>query len=312
MIILTQNFIEGHEPFDALKPRVSGRFTFQAIKNGHVVREKSFDNLITNRGLDLWGSNNGGAVFPRIRVGTGTSVPAPSDTQLQTMIGVEIGATAGTTSPGVAPNYENTTTFTGNWAIGQVVGNLTEVSIGAVNSTNYAFSRALILDGAGVPTAFPIAADEQLRVTYVFKQWPPLVDQLTTQKIGSITYDVLVRAHNIATTSGGWAGYAQFSTPPQISTQQAFTGDAIASLTSSASPAGSLSNADSNTVTPYVTGSYESQGVTTAGPTTWNGNIRTILNRRATMGFQNQYTPAIAKTNLQTLIIPSKVAWSRH
>ena len=60
---------------------VEGIFTCRALKDGKIVRERTFHNLITNTGMDSLQTNPS---FLRMHLGTGTTTPSFTDTGLAT------------------------------------------------------------------------------------------------------------------------------------------------------------------------------------------------------------------------------------
>ncbi len=113
-----------------------------------VVAE--FKNLILNQGLDYFGNiTTGDTVIKAAQVGTGTTVPAESQTALATYLA---GTTTVQTSVGGnagSPFYYSYSRPTFRFSQGAAAGNLTEVGVGRQSATGALFSRALIMDGNG-------------------------------------------------------------------------------------------------------------------------------------------------------------------
>ena len=146
---------------------MKGSYTLRLLRKGRVVAERSFDNIITNGGLDE--IITGGSALSRCYVGTGTSAPAVGNTTLATPLAstsTSVGAT--TANAGAAP-YKNTYTKMFEFPLGAVVGNVTEIGVGWGSGL---FSRALVLDGGGSPTALTVTASDILQVTYKIEQTP--------------------------------------------------------------------------------------------------------------------------------------------
>lgn len=282
-----------------------GVFTLRAVRSDGSSREKVFRNLILDQGLDFL--NQYSEIIRTCRVGTSGAAVSPSQTGLVADMGVTAtGVWASSNDP--APSYTATTTCTYTFAVGAVVGNVAEVGVFRLsNSTTAAFSRALVVDGSGTPTVFPVFADEQLQVTYNLQWSPPLSDIMLTQKIGATTYDVTVRASN----ANSW-GFGSAATPISQHTNanlhRGYTG-AIGAITSV--PSGTPYTSTSRTASAYTPGSRNRTFSMTFGPTSFNGSILSVATNVTMTQWQWQYSAAINKTSSQTLIIPYNIAWDR-
>lgn len=303
-----KRYLEGDELF--LAPHLKGVFTIRARNRaGVVVREKEFENLILNQGLDRLAQST--VVFSHCQVGTGTVAPAETQTQLAAYVASSAASIDSVMTYGSAPAYVATLTNVYTFATGAVVGNMTEVGVGWGN-TNAAnlFSRALILDINGNPTSFPVFADEQLEVTYQIKIYPPVNDVSTTQNINGVPVNVIVRPHKV--TSGGFRLYqSNFSKINASGTHSiAYSGSKVP-ITQSFPPAGSLGG-DTPDNAAYVAGSYYQQATYIMGPSTGNGLIKTMVFNSEMSSFQVEYQTPINKTNTQTLILPVRYTWARR
>lgn len=169
-----------------------------------VVRAE-FTNLILNSGLDSLGYRNpiGGVV-----VGSGTSIPAISQTSLDQVVAVT--NIVQSSQPGIrntSPPYLSRHTWTYRFDVGAAAGNLTEVGVGwdiyAADNIGGLFSRSLIKDVSGNPIAITILSDEVLDVAYSLQLQPPQTDVSGQVDIGGVTYNYTIRAANV--NSGIWA-----------------------------------------------------------------------------------------------------------
>lgn len=282
-----------------------GVFTLRAVRGDGSCRERVFKNLILDQGLDFLTQYPG--IIGTCRVGTSGAAVSPSQTGLVADMGVTAdGVWSWSNAP--APSYTATTTCTYAFAVGAVVGNVAEVGVFRVNnSTTAAFSRALVVDGSGTPTVFPVFADEQLQVTYNLQWSPPLSDILLTQKIGATTYDVTVRA----ASANSWliaSANIPISQHPNSNQHSGFTGN-IGSITST--PSGTPYNSTSRASSPYAAGSKNRTFSMTFGPASFNGSILSVSTNMYMSRWQWQYSSEINKTSAQTLIIPYNIAWDR-
>jgi hypothetical protein len=131
-----------------------GRYKLRKHKERVVIHETPwFDNIILDSGLNRWGT---GTIIAGAALGTGTTPPVAGNTQLETL-GVYT-ATTGTghntgSNSGVSP-YPASLTVVYRTPVAVAAVNYTEVGVGWT-STNM-FSRALILDGGGAPTSYPV------------------------------------------------------------------------------------------------------------------------------------------------------------
>lgn len=280
-------------------------FTLSAVKGGETVRSVSVDNMILNQGLDYLTQFAGSYNFCRV----GTSGAAVDPTQTGLIADFGFSSPAGThvnTNTG-SPSYIARATVTYTFAIGQVVGNVAEVGAFRTSGANTAFSRALIVDSSGNPTVFPVLSDEQLQVTYILEFHPVLTDKSLTQVIGASTYSVTARPA-IASS----ASFNQSAAPIQASSSashiSAFTGS-IGPITGE--PSGSSYNRTSYSESSYVAGSWQRTLTITFGPSSFNGQIKSIRARFNLFAIQWEYDAPVAKTGAQTLVIPVTISWGR-
>jgi len=296
------------------KARLSATYQLQARRADGSVSRKSavFKNLITDFGLDHLAISGCRSLYcGKCYVGTGTAVPSFSDTALA----VPLANTASfsgtqTSSESVSP-WRQTTVTTATFPTGAVVGNLTEVGFG---DTAGLFSRALVVDGGGAPTAFPIAADEQLIVVYSLVQYPPLVDATGTISIGSNSYDYVSRANFlVGYNPNPWAFPSSSTDGVAYRANSAYgLNDAHGDL--APLPGGVNVNPDfgfSKAADAYVPGSHYVSGTFTCPPASGNGLLRLMVVNFGSASCQIRYTPAITKTSTQTLVLPFSFTWAR-
>lgn len=281
-----------------------------------------FPNLITNQGMDRMGTT--GDYLTACQVGSGSNVPAFTDTSLQTFVAGTTTIQSTTPTAGVAPDYYNRRINVYRYAIGVAAGNLTEVGVGWASTGSNLFSRALILDGIGNPTTITVLPTEVLDVTYEFRTWPPLSDSVGTVTISSINYNFTLRASTVtsnkATTGdGGWGMTSQFGTPAGQAgtaiTLLSYTGTlgAITSVPSGASGT-NVTAAASVTYAAYVNGSFQRDFTANASLTELNaaGGIKSLVVRVSWFAYQIEFNPVLPKDNTKTMVLNFRHAWSRH
>jgi hypothetical protein len=296
----------------SLHLKMKGAYKF-VIDRADGTKEETpwIDNLILNTGLNQLGNSESFVgVTDRLQVGTGTIPPDVLQTRLQVFL-------ASTQFQGVfssvnkgAPFFETESTFGYTFAQGAVVGNITEVGVcpGAGNNTDL-FSRTLIVDEQGVPTALPIVALDRLTVFYKITTFPTLEDGSGSFVINGVTYNYVSRASNVASfgTSGNFLTPYFFSRLAGVNTADETT-NGLAAVTSQPSGIRASSNICVND--PYVQDSHQTKGVVTFNINTSNFPIKAM-----TCGFggQTQFvvTPAIPKTNTNELKMKFVYSWGR-
>lgn len=268
-----------------------------------------FKNLVTNIGLDRIGQ--GGAIGPNVRIGTGTTAPAASDTQLvaqvastSTVVGTDSLVNAG------SPNYESTLARTVEFGLGAVVGNMGEIGLGWASSGATLWSRARILDGGGSPTTIAVLSSEILQATYRIRVYPTLTDASGTVDISGTSYSYVSRVANVGTVRG-------LSWGPLIQSATATAHNGALGATTGA-PAGSSTSLTA-TLSAYTDGTYQRNVVVSGsiGQGNLSGGISAILTAIAnSVGqvwlTQTSFSPAIPKNGTNQLSLPFTFAWARH
>lgn len=317
-------FLEGE--VSEAKVGLEGWFTLRAIRrSGRVTRERKFQvggcrelprfhNLITNLGLDRFGSVQASALYARCHVGTGTATPSYTDTQLQNFLAaVSDSVPTASGSNSGPPDYYSSLTLTWISAIGALGNNnLTEIGISGQSANGLLFSRELIRDPNGNPAAFPISADEQLEVTYELRLYPNLVDVPATVTVGASSYDTITRPIGVA---GGWGARTGANVNAArdgitIGANRAYTGDLVPYT--GTTPSGNLGDASSGATASYTNGSYYRDISNTWNISVGNGNIRVVTFRFGCAAFQVRFDPVITKTNTQVLTLHQRMSWARR
>jgi hypothetical protein len=289
---------------------VAGFFKLEAtdVRTGERrVLADWFPNLITNGGLNQIGSTANW--LTGCSVGSGTTAPADTDTELTALIATSTDI-VGTTSSvlDVSPFYGSVIN-TYFFPAGAATGTLAELGVGL--SPTALFSHALILDSGGSPTTVTVTNNESLTVFYEFRHLPPLTDVMGSLDISGITYDYTVRAANVG--AGNWAPskLGDIGGPVLVT---AFEGD-IAAITSA--PSGTSAVEDSGADPGYTTGSFANNRSSVFGAASANfGGINSILvicgQTNTAMGqFQVGFSPAIPKDDTQSLTLTVQQSWAR-
>lgn len=314
-IIVPGRFIDTSDAIP-LRGGLQGRFTISSIKNGVVTRTLSFNNLILNQGLDRFGTVAATSLYRYIYLGTGSTPPSPTDTELSQIVPGSGSIQANPQAfAGVGPDYVNYIRCEGVSTVGQFgTNNLAEIGIGG-NSPNTLFSKALIVDSFGNPSAFPIQSDEQLAVSYELRMSPPLDDEQYIVDVSG-TRNVTVRPIGVHRTSqsatfGGWA-LETGNNVNAVSSPGAFYTGGLNGYAEN-SPLGSVvSGSGSISQGGYVAGSYKRGMRQNFGSSqAVSDSLRTHLCRVNFGCFQVEYDPPLQKTDQQSMYLDYEFSWAR-
>lgn len=286
-----------------------------------------FENLITNQGLDWIGANSPQAnnavinICTHCAVGTGNTTPAYTDTHLTSFLAQfptfntdnVTGFSSYSYVPGPPAYWSGI--FVYSFATGAVVGNIAEVGVGNVISTDTStqlFSHALIVDGSGNPTTISVLATDALTVNYELRMYLDLTDNTYSLSISGVTYSGTYRRSVVGTVPryyyqvdyypGGSIGYT------------AVYNGTIGTVLQT--PTGTSSNAPGNgTTTPaYIPGTYYISYSVTIPTTSGNlsGGITALTATTNHGSWQFSVSPAIPKDSTKTLTLNFNVSWSRY
>lgn len=202
-----------------LRFKARGFFRLQTFTEDGVETQDTgfFENLITNQGLDQVGLSPyvgaGGARYINTysAVGTGTTPPAFTDTQLTSFLAqypTSVGAGqegSNTSSYNAGPPTYWSQIWQYTYPTGAAAGNLSEVGVGvfvAGDTQPELFSHALIVDGGGSPTTITVTSSQILILTYELRLYPTTTDTsysftLTDSTGGSVTESGIFRPSDI-------------------------------------------------------------------------------------------------------------------
>lgn len=188
-------------PGPSIHTTVSGHVTLAVGKedgSSHEVRA-DFPNMVLDSGLDLFARDgwSGQSVYYAHAGSSGAAVDAAQRGVLAPLgVGYRSAITYEVVS--VDPfSVEQTTTY--RFSAGSAQGNVAEIGFGSSDRRDYSnyplFSRALVLDVFGSPSAVTVLADEYLDVTYVVTLTADVTDVPFTMNLstGSVS-GVLRRA----------------------------------------------------------------------------------------------------------------------
>lgn len=199
---------------EAVRHRVGVSGLFRSIelvhaRTGLVKKRMSFPNLITDVGLDGLAIGNPIDVMIRyLAVGAGSTPPSPTDTGLEAeiartsndggfsdTIGYEI-AEGG----GVEYYWRRRTRVFGE---GEANGNITE--LGFFSSSGILWNRQLTRNELGEPEAITKTPEDQLRVVYEWRIYPPYDDVQDEVTVNGVPTSVTLRAAHVDASGLGWS-----------------------------------------------------------------------------------------------------------
>lgn len=290
---------------------VEGTYRLE-IKRGATGETEvhEFKNLITNAGMDRFATQGVGPWLLAVSIGSGSTTPANTDTALASYVA----SVATTNANGVwntADGGYMSVVYTGTFAQGAVVGNMTEVGgAAATGSSSPLFTRALIKDGSGNPTVLTLTSIDQLTMTYTLRVYPSAVDSVATLTINGVSTTVTIRrANNTSLVNVSAVGNPYF--PPNSNASSGASSAALPALDVTAtSELGSSNNGNGNV--PYTSGTYTARSIITYPITSGNGNIASMVFNTLGQGRYNVgFSPAVTKGNTQTFTFTFDMTWAR-
>lgn len=295
---------------------IAGYFKIEAVKPDGSRRELApwQPNLVTDAGLDFPGQ------YAHIlfcmqycRLGTGSTPPTFADTALDNQIAAVAYLNGDYTTTGVsgAVPYYKFERVTYIFTPGMATGNISEVGV-APTSGGDLFTRALIKDGAGVPTTITVLSDEQLQVTYEVRFYPNTTDWVGNVTIAGVVHTVTVRPSAVNTVSNFetalWAPFISVSTDTTFIDFFPITTNAGGALT-----------ANTITHTAYVIGTYfrdttvnASLGELNAGTNAGGTGIKLLILANGPGAWQAKFVPPINKDNTKIMSLKFRLTWGRY
>ncbi|MBN7848380.1 hypothetical protein J0L38_01115 [Stenotrophomonas maltophilia] len=300
-----------------IRHAVAGRFKIEAHRvdqNGDEIPGSRrlaadwFNNLIVNAGLNYMGSSDG--YLTNCLVGSGSSDPQPTDTQLQTRVASTTTTNETTYGSNVSPRY-GWKRITFRFAAGAAAGNLSEVGVGW--SSTAVFSRARILDGAGNPTTITVLSDEVLDVTYEFRAYINEADINFDVTISGTTYACVMRPANV---NGSNLGF-QLGNAVTVNANNRASGARLFEtnvLGTPSSAPGGVGQGGTFVNSAYAADSFARGHVLTFGLNV--GNFPTgagaITVSNTFCDYQTSFTPKIPKDATNVLTLQVRSTWGRH
>lgn len=300
---------------------VEGFYTLRIIRpDGSCRKELTFKNLITDAGMNQIASGGSGSfgipfLFTKCKVGTGTTPPAFTDTDLVTPIAtvgpIESSTNSFVEEAGATPAYwRSVKAF--RFGTGVAAGNLSEVGLFDAG-TNQAFSRALITDGGGTPITITVLSDEILDVTYEYRSYIDKTSYNFNVTIAGVVYTLTLMPQNI--NSSPLIDRAIRSTSgASLSTSSAYESNVLGTVYQGIPAGGSFGQSGTPAEAAYAAGTFYKDltytwGLSVANFATGIGGILFDMQQtKVKIGF----TPKIPKTNIKTFAITLRIAWARY
>lgn len=303
------------------------------IKEDGTVKEDTGyqKNLILNQGLDFYGGSNGIDIFHRCLVGTGNSLPLPTQNQLDKPVKIATSASFDVKYD-YAPREDNLYLVERTHkyifsSMGNV--NISEVGLasnGTTTTNAYMCTRALIKDAIGNPTVISVLNTEKLEVYYKIITVFSTLDtthqiQYTNAANATSTYNTIVRLSQVGSlpynTGGKQVGQTPLNNLAILSSTyfgETFRGE-LGPI--DGSPKSEVSQADSWELETYIPGSYKRVGKFLYSLSLGNGNTRCIVANTNIGSWQIRYGSVlddkpISKTSKDTMILPFEFSWGRY
>jgi len=306
--------------------RVGGFFKIDAVRlddAGAEVGRRNLapwqQNLITNNGMEQL-KTSAASSREYCHVGTGSAVPAFTDTALQSWRAATNNLN-GAEDRGivVTPTYYYYSRKVYRFATGTASGNLSEVGLASGGSSSSAlFARALIRDSGGNPTTITVLPDEVLDVTYEVRQYVDTSDVAGSVVIGGVTYTTTTRRAMLA-------GGNQYTN--RFLLGQWFQSD-FADEVGTYVYAGTLGPVTGQPAGERQMNSYNAGGTVSAGPagsyyvdttSAWElsqgnvaGGVRSYMPGSQFGAFQVQFDPALPKDATKRLTLTLRWSWERY
>lgn len=305
-MITLERKIEGAYKIEKFKVAPDG----SEIKGSRHTVADWFPNMILNSGLDLMGTSASYISF--CSVGSGGTPVQATQTQLQNRIASTTNIASSSTNAQSAEPYFVWRRNVFRFSAGVATGNIAEVGVGVDQNTSL-FSRALILDGQGLPTVITVLADESLDISYELRVYMPTADVDGTVMLGGITYAYKARASNVTESDMWRIGQGGTGAYQTIPSQNASYRGPIRGVVFS--PEELFSNGGlTESPKAYTPGSYQLDFEFTWPLNVGNtaGGIRSVRLLMGIGSYQIEFTPNIPKTSQNVLSLTFRNSWARR
>jgi hypothetical protein len=330
---------------DLPSPKIEGCFTVQLLdaKTKDILKEHTFPNVITNAGMNAIATRTSvPTLLNSLQAGQGSTTPTGTDTGLSSPLagvansGDGFGETYGSASDAFGITYwfgRVNRLFTET----QANGNITELGWWNRSDASGDFTvRTLVRDGSGTPISITKTSDNQLRVIYEYRVYPPSGSDVTgTLTIGTASFNYTIRPQNIFQERGwgtrpvepfinGGVGYNLFQGDWQVRAE--WTSDTWRTLVPATSTSFDRVKYDvftSVTNESYVANSFQRDFNLVLDPSVGNTQIVMIAvspwsSRGDTFDFNQEavwqifFNPPLSKSNTQRVSLRFRSTWARN
>ena len=299
--------------------KIRGEFDVD-IKKGRKVRRvlTACPNLITNSGMDAFGTSAINSFMAVLRVGTGNTAPAFTDTALVSQVASQGGARVGW-SWDTVDTHTAVMTQTYTFATGVAAGSLAELGLSTSGAANLT-TRALFLDSGGNPVTVTVLADEQLIVTYRLYVTPVETDSVFNITVQGTPYTLTMRPSNLG-VSFPVASLYNDRRLTVVSNSDVGTSSAATPYYGASSGIGSVTGQPTGSTTTdapipsfasYTAGSHYRDATLSWGLSAANqSNIGAFLLHGIPFFWQVGVSPRFTKTNVETMSLTVRTSWAR-
>lgn len=305
------------------------------IKEDGTVKEDTGyqKNLILNQGLDFYGGGNGTDIFESCLVGTGNSIPIPTQNKLDMPVKIATGSK-------FADKYDYTPRSDNLYLIERTYKyifstmgnvNISEVGLasnGTTTTNAYMCTRALIKDAMGNPTVISVLNTEKLEVYYkiitVFSTLDT-VHQIQYTNAANVTSTYNATTRLAMAGDGRWYNKARSLVGENplktmdfgsISGGGCYSG-VLGPINGEPKSEKSAGYADGFNILPYEENSYKRIGMYKYPLDNNNGSTRSVLILSNLGCWQVEYgsvlnNSPISKTSKDTMTLPFEFSWGRY
>lgn len=283
------------------------------ISEPRCVLEKC-QNLITNTGMDRFGTDSFSSLCQFVQVGTGTTAPANTDTNLVSRIASQGLATAPTLAWDTTNPKAMVLTGVYTFLAGPAAGVLAELGLSSA-ATGTLTTRALFMS-AGSPTTVTVLSDEQLIITYRLYFTASETDSTLTTTQKGTSYTLTLRPSQLGVGFNNDASSRCFTfASPYNNVDIRYGAGVVLGSTTSAPSGGSVVTAVNgvSTLGAYTSGNYYRDDTLTIPLSL--GNVANA----AAYGFPNGVpfrlqvgvSPPVSKTSGDTITFTVRASWTR-
>jgi hypothetical protein len=297
---------------------IEGWFTVELVhaRTGLVKRRLRFRNLITNAGLNALGSGTAiSDLIQYLAVGTGSNTPSFTDTALQAEIArtnsnggfADVDTANGSGDTLVYWSRVQTRVFTES----QANGNLAELGFFNQATGGTLWNRQLFLDELGNPTVITKTNEDQLRVQYEYRIYPPMADNVQNIVINGVDTSVTSRPAQVA-SSASWGSTGALNSLGVLGATFSWVSETATLLGRNGTTQGTL--VGSTAYQAYTPGTFYREAKTTFGPSQANFATGVQYHAISLLGscqYQMVFSPKIQKTNTQRLEIMHRITFNR-